>query len=265
MKAQILSLVIVVSLILIGIVTFSYFEKAPEKKVEVVTPVAKTVVKDSTPKIIYEKKIDSTANKKVAVKTVTKNLRDPGSKFNANVYWNGKYPLYSFVSDKEIKPVYGETYEFWYAHDISSTNQDPSPLKMTLQKGQSYTAYKFITYNECLNWINSYTHPVQEKSSNNYSSQQSIPSQSNSVAGYYSSSIGNNWIRLTSNGTGKLYINDDILSFGSITFNWTLSGGKINIQFYDEAGQAASYWFYYSENRIEVPSISSNMIFLKTN
>jgi uncharacterized protein (TIGR02145 family) len=76
--------------------------------------------------------------------------RDPRSKDQANVFWNGTYPLYSLTSDLEIKADSNGDYVFW-----GTTNESPSPTKYSLRKGGSMTVYKFITYDECVEFCNS--------------------------------------------------------------------------------------------------------------
>jgi hypothetical protein len=76
-------------------------------------------------------------------------IRDPQSKDRANVFWNGNYPLYSLTSDLEIKPDSNGDYVFW-----GTTNESPSPTKYSLKKGSSLTVYKFITYDECVEFCN---------------------------------------------------------------------------------------------------------------
>jgi TonB family protein len=87
--------------------------------------------------------------------------RDPRSKDVANVYWNGKYPLYCLTSDVEILPKYEDNYEFWCA-----TNENPNPIKKQIKKGETLTMYKFANYNECLNWCNIKKGILIEKSKN---------------------------------------------------------------------------------------------------
>lgn len=76
-------------------------------------------------------------------------IRDPQSKDRANVFWNGNYPLYSLTSDLEIKADSNGDYVFW-----GTTNESPSPTKYSLKKGRSLTVYKFITYDECVEFCN---------------------------------------------------------------------------------------------------------------
>lgn len=75
--------------------------------------------------------------------------RDPRSKDQANVFWNGTYPLYSLTSDILISPNNLGEYIFW-----GTTNEDPSPKEYKLLKGQMNTIYKFIDYQECVNFCN---------------------------------------------------------------------------------------------------------------
>ena len=75
--------------------------------------------------------------------------RDPRSKDEANVFWNGTYPLYSLTSDQEIKPNSSGKYDFW-----GTTNENPLPKQYSLPKGSKLNVYKFISYDECLKFSN---------------------------------------------------------------------------------------------------------------
>jgi hypothetical protein len=76
-------------------------------------------------------------------------VRDPRPKDQANVFWNGRYSLFCLTTDREIKPNNQGIYEFW-----GTTNEDPQPRKYSLRKGETYTVYKFISYDECLTFCN---------------------------------------------------------------------------------------------------------------
>ena len=75
--------------------------------------------------------------------------RDPRPKDEANVFWNGTYPLYSLTSDQEIKPNSSGKYDFW-----GTTNENPVPKQYSLPKGSKLNVYKFISYDECLKFSN---------------------------------------------------------------------------------------------------------------
>ena len=78
--------------------------------------------------------------------------RDPRSKDQANVYWNGEYPLYSMLDDIEIKAEENGNYKIW-----TSTNESLSP-NYTVMKRNRYgkydkvSMYKFGTLEECIRW-----------------------------------------------------------------------------------------------------------------
>jgi hypothetical protein len=76
-------------------------------------------------------------------------IRDPRPKDQANVFWDGTYPLYSMVSGQEIKPNSNGDYIFW-----GTTNEDPRPTTYSVKKGKSLTVYKFISYEECALFCN---------------------------------------------------------------------------------------------------------------
>jgi len=76
-------------------------------------------------------------------------LRDPRSKDQANVFWDGKYDLYSLTSDQKIIPNPNGEYVFW-----GTTNENPTPYEYKLKKGYTNYVYKFITYNECAEFCN---------------------------------------------------------------------------------------------------------------
>lgn len=75
--------------------------------------------------------------------------RDPRPKDQANVFWDGTYPLYSLTSDQEIKPNSSGKYDFW-----GTTNENPVPKEYSLPKGSKLNVYKFISYDECLKFSN---------------------------------------------------------------------------------------------------------------
>lgn len=75
--------------------------------------------------------------------------RDPRPKDQANVFWNGSYPLYSLVSGQEIKPNSNGDYIFW-----GTTNEDPRPITYNIKKGKSLTVYKFVSFEECALFCN---------------------------------------------------------------------------------------------------------------
>ena len=75
--------------------------------------------------------------------------RDPRSKDQANVFWNGEYPLYSLTSDKQILPNGSGEFIFW-----GTTNEKPEPTEYKLTKGQTKYVYKFIDYQECILFCN---------------------------------------------------------------------------------------------------------------
>jgi hypothetical protein len=81
---------------------------------------------------------------------VAQTNRDPRNKGEANVYWDGTYPLYSLDSDKPILPNKNGDYFFW-----ATTNEDPTPKQVLLKKGKSLFVYKFKTYSECVKRCNS--------------------------------------------------------------------------------------------------------------
>ena len=81
--------------------------------------------------------------------TIYSQSRDPRPKDQANVFWNGTYPLYSLASDIQISPNNSGEYIFW-----GTTNEDPSPKECKLLKGQVNTIYKFVDYQECVNFCN---------------------------------------------------------------------------------------------------------------
>ena len=78
--------------------------------------------------------------------------RDPRPKDQANVYWNGEYPLYSKLEDIEIKAEENGNYKIW-----TSTNESLSP-NYTVMKRNRYgkydkvSMYKFGTLEECIRW-----------------------------------------------------------------------------------------------------------------
>jgi hypothetical protein len=76
-------------------------------------------------------------------------IRDPRPKDQANVFWNGSYPLYSLVSGQEIKPNSNGDYIFW-----GTTNEDPRPISYNIKKGKSLTVYKFASFEECALFCN---------------------------------------------------------------------------------------------------------------
>ena len=49
-------------------------------------------------------------------------IRDPRPKDQANVYWDGTYPLNSLVSDKQISPRKSGNYIYY-----ATTNENPIP------------------------------------------------------------------------------------------------------------------------------------------
>jgi hypothetical protein len=75
--------------------------------------------------------------------------RDPRPKDQANVFWDGTYPLYSLTSDQEIKTSSSGKYDFW-----GTTNENPVPKEYSLPKGSVLYVYKFISYDECLKFSN---------------------------------------------------------------------------------------------------------------
>lgn len=75
--------------------------------------------------------------------------RDPRPKDQANVFWDGTYPLYSLVSDKQIFPRKNGVYVYY-----ATTNEDPSPSEHTVEKGEVNYVYKFISWEECLEFCN---------------------------------------------------------------------------------------------------------------
>ena len=75
--------------------------------------------------------------------------RDPRSKDQANVFWDGTYSLFSLTSDKEIKPNINGLYVYW-----GTTNESPSPKEYSLKKGEKNYVYKFISYDECIQFCN---------------------------------------------------------------------------------------------------------------
>lgn len=81
---------------------------------------------------------------------VSQTNRDPRSKDQANVFWDGTYPLYSLDSDEPILPNENGDYFFW-----ATTNEDPTPKQVLLKKGKQLFVYKFITYSECVQRCNS--------------------------------------------------------------------------------------------------------------
>ena len=76
-------------------------------------------------------------------------IRDPRPKDQANVFWNGNYPLYSLVTDQEILPNSSGEYIFW-----GTTNEDPKPISYKMKKGQTLYVYKFFSYEECVLFCN---------------------------------------------------------------------------------------------------------------
>jgi hypothetical protein len=76
-------------------------------------------------------------------------IRDPRPKDQANVFWDGTYPLYSLVSDKQILPRKNGDYVYY-----ATTNENPIPYEHTVRKGDVYYEYKFISYEECLEFCN---------------------------------------------------------------------------------------------------------------
>ena len=75
--------------------------------------------------------------------------RDPRSKDQANVFWDGTYSLFSLTSDKEIRPNINGLYVYW-----GTTNESPSPKEYSLRKGEKNYVYKFISYIECIEFCN---------------------------------------------------------------------------------------------------------------
>jgi antitoxin component YwqK of YwqJK toxin-antitoxin module len=87
----------------------------------------------------------------VAISSNGKSLRDPRSKGEANVFWNGEFPLYSHLVDIEITPDADGIYKMWCA-----TNEDKTPRELWLRKGERKNVYKFKTYEECIIWCRGY-------------------------------------------------------------------------------------------------------------
>ena len=76
-------------------------------------------------------------------------MRDPRPKDQANVFWDGTYPLYSLVSDKQILPRKNGDYVYY-----ATTNENPIPYEHTVRKGDVNYEYKFISWEECLTFCN---------------------------------------------------------------------------------------------------------------
>ena len=76
-------------------------------------------------------------------------IRDPRPKDQANVFWDGTYPLYSLVSDKQILPRKNGDYVYY-----ATTNENPIPYEHTVRKGDVNYEYKFISWEECLTFCN---------------------------------------------------------------------------------------------------------------
>lgn len=75
--------------------------------------------------------------------------RDPRSKDQANVFWNGTFPLYSLTSDTQILPNTLGEYVLWGA-----TNENPVPTEYKISKGQVKYVYKFLDKQECVQFCN---------------------------------------------------------------------------------------------------------------
>lgn len=81
------------------------------------------------------------------VSTTWCQIRDQRPKDQANVFWDGTYPLYSFIDDIEIKPDQFGSYNFWYA-----TDQDKTARVGSMEKGYIMHAYKFRNLEEYRVW-----------------------------------------------------------------------------------------------------------------
>lgn len=83
--------------------------------------------------------------------------RDPRSKELANFNWNGDFDLFSLDSDLLINSDSSGLYHFWYA-SIGGLDDLKPKLKSVRKQGKAFPidvlAYKFITFEECLNWCN---------------------------------------------------------------------------------------------------------------
>lgn len=186
---------------------------------------------------------------------------------------NGNYRFLD-LNSKEIFPCYdlknqvnSSEYSFTeinYQTEIDKKNQVLIANKESEQKKKDEELQK--QYNQTTQQNNNSYSSSNHSSENNYSSQQTT----SSLSGMYESTSGSDWIRLFSNGTGKLYIDDDvygILQLGNFAFTWTQSSDRIDIKFSDDFGQPASYYFYYHElngaMQIEVPSPAYNLFFVK--
>jgi hypothetical protein len=77
----------------------------------------------------------------------SQSARDPRSKKEANLNWNGEFALYSLDSDIEIVPTNTGAYTFWYASE-----EDPTPKLISISKAKSIKAYKFLSFEECSKW-----------------------------------------------------------------------------------------------------------------
>ena len=57
--------------------------------------------------------------------------------------------MYSFVSENHILPRKSGNYIYY-----ATTNENPIPYEHTVRKGDVYYEYKFISYEECLEFCN---------------------------------------------------------------------------------------------------------------
>lgn len=143
--------------------------------------------------------------------------RDPKSKDEANVFWDGTYPLYSLVSDVEIPKGDDGLYRFW-----SATNEVPTPNLITVKKGTQYLAYKFLSFEECSKWCSS---KVMEKEVN---------SSQYSYSELKASEISNK----SSGGTNQ-------------KFCYSTYTGKYELTLYDDGSKKVEYKLYSSNGRLE--------------
>lgn len=100
--------------------------------------------------LIYKGKwIENTLIQSKKEISTTSEDRDPRPKDQANVFWDGKYYLYSFISDEVIIPNSDGEYVFY-----GTTNEDPTPHQYKLKIGETKAVYKFVSYDECIDFCN---------------------------------------------------------------------------------------------------------------
>ena len=190
--------------------------------------------------------------------------RDPRNKGEANVFWNGTYPLYSLTSDQEIKPNSSGKYNFW-----GTTNENPVPKEYSLIKGSKLYVYKFINYDECVKLCNEIRQRngmqllnskdiVQSNEILELNSKDDYATKFKSIlpATFSSTKDGVSYlIDFDKNGTGMMMMG----SYGPDNILWSVKNGN-ELSIYNTAFKSYSPGFklVYSSGNSDIPVIEEH-------